>query len=58
MTEYVHPEVLVSTQWVADHLNDPNVKLIEVDVDTAAYDTGHAPGAVGWNVPARLCACT
>src|SRR3981081_1222610 len=46
-TDYAHPEVLVDTQWVADHLNDPKVKIIEVDVDTAAYDTGHIKGAIG-----------
>ncbi|MBX6771230.1 MAG: sulfurtransferase [Chloroflexi bacterium] len=46
---YAHPEVLVETQWVADHLSDPNVRIIEVDVDTAAYETGHIPGAVAWN---------
>jgi len=49
MGDYARPESLVSTQWVADNLNNPKVRLIEVDVDTAAYDTGHAPGAVGWN---------
>jgi thiosulfate/3-mercaptopyruvate sulfurtransferase len=46
---YAHPEVLVETQWVADHLHDPNVRLVEVDVDTAAYDSGHIPGAIAWN---------
>ena len=46
---YAHPEVLVETQWVADHLYDPEVRLVEVDVDTTAYDAGHVPGAVGWN---------
>jgi len=46
-TNYAHPEVLVDTQWVADHLNDPKVKIIEVDVDTNAYDTGHIKGAIG-----------
>jgi thiosulfate/3-mercaptopyruvate sulfurtransferase len=46
---YVHPEVLVETQWVADHFNDREVRLVEVDVDTSAYDSGHIPGAVGWN---------
>jgi thiosulfate/3-mercaptopyruvate sulfurtransferase len=46
---YAHPESLVSTQWVADHLNDPKVKLVEVDVDTASYEKGHVQGAVGWN---------
>ncbi len=49
MSQYSHPEVLVDTQWVADHLKDPKVRLVEVDVDTSAYDSGHAPGAVGWN---------
>lgn len=46
---YAHPEVLVETQWVADHLHDPGMRLVEVDVDTTAYDSGHIPGAVGWN---------
>jgi len=46
-THYAHPEVLVDTAWVADHLNDPKVKIIEVDVDTNAYDTGHIKGAIG-----------
>ena len=44
---YAHPEVLVDTQWVADHGGDPKVKIVEVDVDTAAYDTGHVKGAIG-----------
>ncbi len=44
---YAHPEVLVDTAWVADHLKDPKVKLIEVDVDTNAYQTGHIAGAIG-----------
>ncbi|HEV8303871.1 MAG TPA: sulfurtransferase [Gemmatimonadales bacterium] len=48
------PEVLVSTAWVAEHLNDPAVRLIEVDVDTTSYDTGHLPGAVGWNWQSQL----
>jgi thiosulfate/3-mercaptopyruvate sulfurtransferase len=42
-------DALVSTDWVAEHLNDPNVRLVEVDVDTSAYETGHIPSAVGWN---------
>ncbi len=54
MAEYAHPEVLVSTQWVADHLNDPKVRLIEVDVDTSAYDQGHVAGALGWNWQTQL----
>ncbi len=51
---YAHPEALVDTAWAAEHLNDPNVRLIEVDVDTLAYDSGHAPGAVGWNWQTQL----
>jgi len=43
---YAHPEVLVSTQWVADHLKDPSVRLVESDEDVLLYETGHIPGAV------------
>jgi len=46
---YAHPEALVDADWVQAHLNDPNVRLIEVDVDTNAYDQGHIAGAVGFN---------
>ena len=42
---YAHPEVLVSTQWVADHLNDPEVRVVESDEDVLLYETGHIPGA-------------
>jgi thiosulfate/3-mercaptopyruvate sulfurtransferase len=54
MSDYKHPETLVSTQWAADHLKDPNIRLVEVDVDTTAYDQGHIPGAVGWNWQSQL----
>ena len=54
MAEYAHPEVLVSTQWVAEHQNDSKVRLVEVDVDTSAYDQGHIAGAVGWNWQTQL----
>lgn len=54
MSEYAHPEVLVSTDWVAEHASDPKVRLIEVDVDTSAYDQGHIAGAVGWNWQTQL----
>lgn len=43
---YAHPEVLVSTAWVAEHLKDPNVRLAESNEDILLYDTGHIPGAV------------
>jgi thiosulfate/3-mercaptopyruvate sulfurtransferase len=49
MTEYVHPETLVDADWVADHIDDPRVRLIDVDEDTTAYDKGHIRNAVGWN---------
>ena len=54
MADYAHPEKLVSTDWVADNLDNPNVVLIEVDVDTSAYDEGHPPGAVAWNWTSQL----
>lgn len=54
MTEYAHPEVLVTTDWVVDHLNDPKVRLIEVDLDNSAYMRGHLPNAVGWNWATQL----
>ncbi len=53
-TAYAHPETLVSTDWVAQHLNDPNVRIIEVDPDTTAYAQAHIPGAVGWNWETEL----
>jgi thiosulfate/3-mercaptopyruvate sulfurtransferase len=43
---YAHPEVLVSTDWVAQHLNDPKVRLVESNEDLLLYDTSHIPGAV------------
>ena len=54
MAEYAHPESLVSTEWVAEHGGDANVRLIEVDVDTSAYEQGHISGAVGWNWQTQL----
>jgi len=54
MAEYAHPEMLVSTQWVVDHLSDPKVRLVEVDVDTTAYEHGHIQGALGWNWQTQL----
>ncbi len=54
MSEYAHPEVLVSTDWVKEHLNEPGIKLVEVDVDTQAYSAGHVPGAVGFNWQTQL----
>jgi len=48
MADYAK-DVLVSTDWVAEHLNDANVAIVEVDEDTEAYGRGHIPGAVAWN---------
>jgi thiosulfate/3-mercaptopyruvate sulfurtransferase len=52
---YAHPETLVSTAWAAEHLNDPDVRLVEVDVDFSLYKNGHVPGAVGWSWETDLC---
>ncbi|MCX7852164.1 MAG: sulfurtransferase [Caldilineales bacterium] len=46
MASYAHPEVLVSTDWVAEHLDDPNVRLVESNEDVLLYDTGHIRNAV------------
>ena len=54
MADYANPGSLVSTDWVAEHGNDANVRLVEVDVDTAAYEQGHIAGAVGWNWQSKL----
>jgi thiosulfate/3-mercaptopyruvate sulfurtransferase len=43
---YVHPDVLVSTEWTAEHLDDPSVRLVESNEDTLLYSSGHIPGAV------------
>jgi thiosulfate/3-mercaptopyruvate sulfurtransferase len=55
MNTYAHPEVLVNTDWVSTHSGDPNVRLVEVDVDTKAYEEGHAPGATAWAWNTELC---
>ncbi len=49
MSEYANPDALVSTDWLEAHLDDPTVRVIEVDEDTTAYEKGHIRGAVGWN---------
>ena len=54
MAEYAHPESLVTTDWVAEHGGDANVRLVEVDVDTSAYEQGHIAGAVTWNWQSQL----
>ncbi len=54
MSTYAHPEVLVETDWVKANLGKPNIKVVEIDVDTKAYDAGHIPGAVGFNWQTQL----
>src|SRR4029434_8982707 len=54
-SSYARPDMIVSTEWVATHLQDPKVRFVEVDVDTASYEQGHVPGAVGWNWTTQLC---
>ena len=49
------PSVLVTTEWVAQHATDAGVRVVEVDVDTTAYDQGHVPGSAGWNWTTELC---
>jgi thiosulfate/3-mercaptopyruvate sulfurtransferase len=46
ISEYAHPEVLVSTEWLASHLNEPATRIVESNEDVLLYDTGHIPGAV------------
>lgn len=47
---YARTDVLVDTAWLAEHLHDPGLRVVEVDVSPAAYLEGHLPGAVLWNV--------
>jgi thiosulfate/3-mercaptopyruvate sulfurtransferase len=54
MASYAYPEVLVETDWVKANLGKPGIKLVEIDVDTKAYDAGHIPGSVGFNWQTQL----
>lgn len=54
MTKYSNPEVLVETDWVKQHLGQPGIRLVEIDVDTKAYEAGHIPSAVGFNWQTQL----
>jgi thiosulfate/3-mercaptopyruvate sulfurtransferase len=49
--EYANPDVLVTTDWLADHLNDPNIRIVESDEDVLLYEAGHIPGAakIDWH---------
>lgn len=46
MSSYAHPDILVETSWLADHLDDPSIRIVESNEDVLLYDTGHVPNAV------------
>jgi thiosulfate/3-mercaptopyruvate sulfurtransferase len=52
--DYANPSALVDADWAQEHLSDPNVRFVEVDVDTTAYEQSHLRGAVGWNWTSQL----
>ncbi len=54
MSNYSHPEVLVDIAWAKAKLGKPKIKFVEVDVDTASYESGHIPGAVAFNWRTQL----
>lgn len=54
MTGYGHPDSLVETQWLAKHLNDPSVRIIEVGMSPEDCENAHIPGAVFWSIPSDL----
>jgi thiosulfate/3-mercaptopyruvate sulfurtransferase len=54
MSNYSHPEVLVDIAWAKANLRQPKIKFVEVDVDTASYESGHIPGAVAFNWRTQL----
>ena len=54
MSDYSHPEVLVDIAWAKSNLGNAKVKFVEIDVDTASYDSGHIPGAIAFNWRTQL----
>ncbi|MEO1124944.1 MAG: sulfurtransferase [Cyanobacteria bacterium J06635_15] len=54
MNNYAHPEVLVETQWLVDHLDDPNLRIVESDMSPEFCQDKHIPGAVFWSIPTDL----
>ena len=54
VTGYAKDTALVDSDWALEHLKDPNVRFVEVDVDTTAYEQSHLPGAIGWNWTSQL----
>jgi len=49
MTTYANPDVLVETEWLGQHVSDPDVRIIEVDEDTSVYRKGHIENALAWD---------
>ena len=54
MVDHAHPELILSTDWVAEHGSDASVRLVEVDVDTSSYEKGHIAGAADFAVHADI----
>jgi thiosulfate/3-mercaptopyruvate sulfurtransferase len=54
MARYANPDVLVETDWVRANMGKPGIKLVEIDVDTKAYEAGHIPGSAGFNWQTQL----
>lgn len=52
--QVAHPESLVETDWVAEHLSDGSIRLVEVDVDLSSYAEAHIPGAIQWDWMSHL----
>ena len=53
-TDYATENALVDADWARAHGDDPNVRFVEVDVDTTAYEQSHIPGAIAWNWTSQL----
>ena len=54
MNNYAHPDVLVSTQWLADHLDDNSIRIVEVDMSPENHQNTHIPGAMFWSLMTDL----
>ena len=54
MADYANRDALVETDWLEQHIEDPNIAIVEVDEDTTAYDKGHIPGAISINWESEL----
>lgn len=55
MRRYANPEMLVDTAWVEANMQNPAVRIVEVDLNVLSFEQGHIPGAVGWNWSTQLC---